>query len=62
MSSQLEGMGKLGEEQLQWLKDDLSGAISERADRGVRAYPAVDGVSGMGMGTKRTASRRWSYC
>ena len=47
------GLGNLGAEQLEWLEDDLKGTLEIDADRGVRAYPVVDGLSGMGLGHRR---------
>ena len=44
------GLGNLGAEQLAWLEDDLKGRVEIDADRGVRPYPAVDGLSAMGLG------------
>ena len=52
------GLGNLGDEQLAWLEDDLKGRSASHADRRVRAHPAVDGLSEMGLGHARTARRR----
>ena len=43
------GLGNLGAEQLEWLEDD-EGARVEHAGRGVRPHPAVDRLSGVGLG------------
>ena len=40
----------LGAEQLSWLKADLALAFGVDADRDLRAYSAVDGLSGVGLG------------
>ena len=52
------GLGNLGAEQLEWLEDDRQGPLGLAADRGVRAHPAVDGLSGAGAGAPRTARAR----
>ena len=52
------GMGSLGAEQLAWLADDLKGKSGLNADRRLRAYPALDRLSGMGLGHGRSARRR----
>ena len=59
MSSNLKGggLGKLGDEQLEWLEDDLKGRIEIHADRAVRAHPAVDGLSAMGLGHRGRRAR-----
>ena len=44
------GLGNLGNEQLEWLEARSQGPFEIDADRAVRAYPAVDGVSAMGLG------------
>ncbi len=44
------GLGNLGAEQLEWLEDDLKGRSKSTPDRRVRPYPAVDGLSAMGLG------------
>ncbi len=44
------GLGNLGAEQLNWLEDDLAGRSAIDTDRCVRPYPAVDGLSGLGLG------------
>ena len=44
------GLGSLGDEQLEWLEDDLKGRSEIDAGRAVRPYPAVDGLSAMGLG------------
>ena len=44
------GLGSLGDDQLEWLEDDLKGKFEIHAGRAVRAYPAVDGLSAMGLG------------
>ena len=53
----LEGLGKLGPEQLEWLE-----APQDTADqpprRRLRTHPAVVRLSGMGLGKPKTASRR----
>ena len=41
----------LGDEQLEWLEDDLR-AVRIDADRRVRAYPALDGYPQWGWGTE----------
>ena len=52
-SAALEGMGKLGADQLAWLKDDLSGRSSSTPDRHFRAHSLVERVSGVGLGHRR---------
>ena len=52
------GLGNLGDEQLEWLEDDVKGRSASTADRRLRAYPAVDGLSGVGLGHRRTARGR----
>ena len=49
---QQNGLGALGQDQLAWLKDDLSGAAFRGRDphRRVRTHPALGGLSGMGLG------------
>ncbi len=59
-SAALEGMGKLGPEQLAWLKDDLSGKIFQHSDRGVRPPSSLDRLSGLGMGHCATVRKRWA--
>ncbi len=44
------GLGNLGAEQLAWLEDDLARQVEIDTDRAVRAHPALDGLSGMGLG------------
>ena len=53
------GMGRLGDEQLEWLEDDLAGRSGQHADRGLRPHPAVDRLSRVGLGHRRTPRRRW---
>jgi len=45
---QLEGMGKLGQPQLDWLKQDLAGL--KYPHRGLRPYSALGDLSDLGMG------------
>ena len=52
------GLGNLGHEQLEWLEEDLKGRSAQPADRRVRARPALDGLSGMGLGHRRRRRRR----
>ena len=52
------GMGNLGADQLAWLEHDLAARSAEHADRGLRPYPALDGLSGLGLGHARIPSRR----
>ena len=42
MNFKAGGLGDLGDEQLAWLEDDLKGRSASHADRGLRAYAAVD--------------------
>ena len=44
------GLGSLGDDQLEWLEDDLKGPLEIHAGRAVRTHPAVDGLSAMGLG------------
>ena len=44
------GLGNLGNDQLEWLEADRQGPLRLDPDRGVRPHPAVDGLSGMGLG------------
>ena len=50
MNLKAGGLGMLGAEQLDWLKDDVQASASQHADRGVCAHSAVDGLSGVGLG------------
>ena len=45
-------MGKLGAEQLAWLKDDLSGRSGQHADCLVRPHSVVERLSRLGMGDR----------
>jgi len=47
---QLEGLGRLGQEQIDWLKQDLNGLKGQHSDCGVCAHSALGGVSHLGMG------------
>ena len=47
---QLEGMGKLGQAQLDWLKNDLSPHKNSTANRALRAHSALGCISRLGMG------------
>ena len=47
------GLGNLGDEQLEWLENDLKGRSTSHADRGLCAHPAVDGLSALGLGHRR---------
>jgi hypothetical protein len=55
------GLGNLGADQLAWLAADVNGRGG--ANRGLRSHPAMDGLSGMGLGHRgrrpraRTAQR-----
>ena len=51
------GLGNLGNDQLEWLEDDLKGRVGIDPDRRVRAHSAVDGLSGMGLGHRRRRAR-----
>ena len=44
------GLGRLGDEQLEWLENDLAGRSAEHADRRLRPRPAVDGLPRVGLG------------
>ena len=44
-----EGMGALGEEQIEWLEKDLAPLVEQHARRRVRARAAVGGVSAVGL-------------
>ena len=46
------GLGILGAEQLDWLKNDLAGLGREHADRRLRPHPALDGLPEWGWGTE----------
>ena len=59
MNLKAGGLGSLGGEQLEWMEKDVKHLKTQHADRGVRAHPAVVGVSGVGLGHARTARRRW---
>ena len=52
------GLGNLGDEQLEWLEDDVQASGREHADRGVRAHPALDASTPSGAGAPRTPRRR----
>ena len=52
------GLGNLGAEQLDWLEDDVQSRSASHADRRVRAYPAVDRLSELGLGHAGLARRR----
>ena len=54
---QLEGMGKLGEAQLDWLKQDLGGLKSSTPIVRFRAHSTLGCVSQPGDGERRTANR-----
>ena len=51
------GLGNLGNEQLEWLEDDLKGRVGIDADRRLRPHSAVDGLSGLGLGHRRRRAR-----
>ena len=53
------GMGSLGDEQLEWIEDELERPLGLDADRGVRAHPALVGLSAMGLGHRGQRSRAW---
>jgi Calcineurin-like phosphoesterase len=44
------GLGNFGGEQLEWLAADVKDRSASPPNRGVRAYPAVDRLSRMGLG------------
>ncbi len=52
------GLGILGAEQLAWLEKDVVRPLGQHADRGLRAHPAVGGLSGVGLGHRRRRRRR----
>ena len=47
------GLGNLGNEQLEWLEDDVKGRAASQPIVVFRAHPALDGLSGMGLGHGR---------
>ncbi len=47
------GLGRLGPDQLAWLADDHQGQVQLDADRGLRPYPAMDGLCRLGLGHRR---------
>ncbi len=50
MNLKAGGLGSLGNEQLEWMEDDVSILPRQHADCRVRAHSAVDRLSGMGLG------------
>jgi 3',5'-cyclic AMP phosphodiesterase CpdA len=44
------GLGNLGNEQLEWLEDDLKGRPASDPDRRLRAHSVVVGLSSLGLG------------
>ncbi len=47
------GLGNLGADQLEWLEADLKGRSASTPDRRVRPHPALDRLSGLGLGHRR---------
>ena len=47
------GLGSLGHEQIEWLEDDLKGALCQHSYCALRAHSAVDHLSGLGLGNRR---------
>ena len=53
MNLKAGGLGSLGNEQLEWMENDVKHLSKSTPDRGVRAHSAVERLSGMGMGDRR---------
>ena len=53
------GLGNLGNDQLEWLEDDLKWPLGFTADRRLRAHSALDGLSRVGMGHGRRCAGAW---
>ena len=51
------GLGNLGDEQLDWLEDDLKGRSASTPDRRLRAYSVVDRLSALGLGHRGRRAR-----
>ena len=51
------GLGNLGNDQLAWLDERPQVALRLDPDRGVRPYPALGGLSAMGLGHRRRRAR-----
>ena len=51
------GLGFLGNDQLEWLEDDLKSTERFYPDRGLRAYPIVVYLSELGLGNGRCSGR-----
>ena len=58
MNLQANGLGSLGQRAARVAGGRREAPDRQHADRGVRACAAVDGLSGLGLGHRRTARRR----
>ena len=55
------GLGIIGDEQLDWLEEDVKPLSIKHADCSVRAHSAVGGLSAMGLGNRSTPNKRSDF-